>query len=439
MAGIATVPRVSIEESPTHPSRFTPERLGLAAEPDDTGTLQRMLNAIVKVPDGLAYINEDYVISDTLTIAGPCSVHGANRQYTRIRQTGADKHGIRIQRDTANGNTLTQGIWLKDFMIQGVGKATATGTGLIGQDTDVNAYQGGLLTCDLKITGWDTDVRLHRWDNVRMKLHLDDANWGYVTSGNANSHKIRAIIANITNTGFQLGEGSYEIHLEDAGKTGKFVDVQSLAVAILHGGNFEICYGSDAFIHVRANGRLVSSVSRFLRNGGSDIPGYLVEANGSLQLLGIPQWSGFTTAKPVRKVTSGSVVTAHGAWMGLSSAPELIVDEVGVDSYPAMAWPTRSENSVPTINSNTRGLTLGVMARTASNTEDELLHVIRDRSSGLDAFQARTLTATIRGTGSPEGVVAARPGTMYLNKSGGAGTTLYVKETGNGNTGWAAK
>jgi hypothetical protein len=43
------------------------------------------------------------------------------------------------------------------------------------------------------------------------------------------------------------------------------------------------------------------------------------------------------------------------------------------------------------------------------------------------------------GTGSPEGVVTARPGSIYLNKSGGASTTLYVKESGTSNTGWVAK
>lgn len=43
------------------------------------------------------------------------------------------------------------------------------------------------------------------------------------------------------------------------------------------------------------------------------------------------------------------------------------------------------------------------------------------------------------GTGSPEGVVTAPPGVGYLNDSGGAGTTLYVKESGTGKTGWVAK
>lgn len=40
---------------------------------------------------------------------------------------------------------------------------------------------------------------------------------------------------------------------------------------------------------------------------------------------------------------------------------------------------------------------------------------------------------------NPEGVLTARPGSLALNHGGGAGATLYVKESGNGNTGWVAK
>jgi hypothetical protein len=43
------------------------------------------------------------------------------------------------------------------------------------------------------------------------------------------------------------------------------------------------------------------------------------------------------------------------------------------------------------------------------------------------------------GTGSPEGVVTAPIGSLYSNRSGGASTTLYVKTSGAGNTGWTAK
>lgn len=40
------------------------------------------------------------------------------------------------------------------------------------------------------------------------------------------------------------------------------------------------------------------------------------------------------------------------------------------------------------------------------------------------------------GTGSPEGVVTAAPGSLYLNNSGGAATTVWEKRSGSGNIGW---
>lgn len=45
----------------------------------------------------------------------------------------------------------------------------------------------------------------------------------------------------------------------------------------------------------------------------------------------------------------------------------------------------------------------------------------------------------ITGAGSPEGAVTARIGSMYLRRDGGTSTTVYVKESGTSNTGWAAK
>lgn len=43
------------------------------------------------------------------------------------------------------------------------------------------------------------------------------------------------------------------------------------------------------------------------------------------------------------------------------------------------------------------------------------------------------------GNGSPEGSVSASIGSIYLRLDGGVGTTLYVKESGIGTTGWSAK
>jgi hypothetical protein len=61
---------------------------------------------------------------------------------------------------------------------------------------------------------------------------------------------------------------------------------------------------------------------------------------------------------------------------------------------------------------------------------------VPDRQGAL----IRQLQGSVRrGTGTPEGAVTAPVGSLYLRKDGGAGSTLYVKESGTGNTGWVAK
>jgi len=45
----------------------------------------------------------------------------------------------------------------------------------------------------------------------------------------------------------------------------------------------------------------------------------------------------------------------------------------------------------------------------------------------------------LAGAGTPEGVVTAARGSLFSRYDGGAGTCLYVKESGTGNTGWVAK
>ena len=56
------------------------------------------------------------------------------------------------------------------------------------------------------------------------------------------------------------------------------------------------------------------------------------------------------------------------------------------------------------------------------------------------AYNVGAFNVTVNsGSGSPEGVLTAPVGSMYTDANGGIGTTLYIKESGTGNTGWAAK
>lgn len=55
----------------------------------------------------------------------------------------------------------------------------------------------------------------------------------------------------------------------------------------------------------------------------------------------------------------------------------------------------------------------------------------------VETLQSLKLT---RGTGSPQGIVTGNPGDLYVSNTGGAGVTLWVKESGVLTaTGWVAK
>jgi hypothetical protein len=77
------------------------------------------------------------------------------------------------------------------------------------------------------------------------------------------------------------------------------------------------------------------------------------------------------------------------------------------------------------------------LVRGAANRLD-----LTNGSTGLGSLKlSRVLLDTIqilKGAGSPEGSITAPKGSLYLNLSGGAGTSYYVKESGSGNTGWVA-
>lgn len=55
------------------------------------------------------------------------------------------------------------------------------------------------------------------------------------------------------------------------------------------------------------------------------------------------------------------------------------------------------------------------------------------------AYIGGTTSFIYSGTGTPEAVVSANKGSLFMRTDGGAGTCLYVKETTGGNTGWVAK
>jgi hypothetical protein len=62
--------------------------------------------------------------------------------------------------------------------------------------------------------------------------------------------------------------------------------------------------------------------------------------------------------------------------------------------------------------------------------------VVNTSGKGVELPGGITWTS---GAGSPEGVVTAPVGSLYSRSDGGLLTSLYVKQSGSGNTGWVGK
>lgn len=75
----------------------------------------------------------------------------------------------------------------------------------------------------------------------------------------------------------------------------------------------------------------------------------------------------------------------------------------------------------------------------AANYPWQRMYLMGDLRFGRGASAGANVIYIKYGSGSPEGVVTANIGSLYLRTDGGANTTLYVKESGTGNTGWIAK
>lgn len=93
-----------------------------------------------------------------------------------------------------------------------------------------------------------------------------------------------------------------------------------------------------------------------------------------------------------------------------------------------------------------QGTGIGITVDDGANT----ITIVLDTATALAWAALHRFAAGIRiggtsgplvltGTGTPEGAVAAPVGSQFMREDGGAGTSLYVKESGTGNTGWVAK
>lgn len=167
--------------------------------------------------------------------------------------------------------------------------------------------------------------------------------------------------------------------------------------------------------------------------------------------------SGWAQGCNINLVTNNALPTPNGfsnTNLGCRSQANLATVTVGAGSAYTLGMGARQRSAV-TVNGTfnnqwgivTAGITVnsgGVYTETYGGSHGTLII-----NSGGSYTMGGTLgigtimlngSAISSGVGSPNGVVVGNPGDYYTNKSGGANTTLWVKESGVGtNTGWVAK
>jgi hypothetical protein len=102
--------------------------------------------------------------------------------------------------------------------------------------------------------------------------------------------------------------------------------------------------------------------------------------------------------------------------------------------WPSGGWSFMDEwnDGLRTIDPGTGNIIVGGKVRAGSG-------VVTDTTvNATNGFLIATIKI-VTGSGSPESAITAPVGSVYLRTDGGSSTTIYVKESGSGNTGWVGK
>lgn len=176
----------------------------------------------------------------------------------------------------------------------------------------------------------------------------------------------------------------------------------------------------------------------FVVGDGSTAATNVAIGGGNINAGGTGTFGGAVSVTDATEATTGglgAIITAGG----IRAAKKIVsMSNVTVQADSA-AMLTFVRNGTLTLGPNTAGTPALVVSNDliVSGTGTS---TFAGAATFAGAVSVSGTTATwTSGTGSPESVKTAPVGSLYTRTDGGAGTTLYIKESGSGNTGWVAK
>ena len=253
--------------------------------------------------------------------------------------------------------------------------------------------------------------------------------------------------------GARLG-GDLIFHADDTGQLG---GVQTA--------RYNTFYSVECVQEIRAKATVAGSTSSFSNymygvaesNGGSTIA---IENNAelfyttsdgfgrfeSIDLSKEDNTSTITPAFILRKNSDVGEVNdglAKIQWRMTNDAGTRNVDAGRMDAViisPTAGSETARMNFTPMLNGSETLVQLAI--QNGLIIQDGVTSVAMQGAGTINAsvgYYIGNQPAVLSGSGTPEGSVTASVGALYCRTDGGANTTLYVKESGAGNTGWVAK
>lgn len=235
------------------------------------------------------------------------------------------------------------------------------------------------------------------------------------------------------------------------------------------GSEADVSGADEVLIYDTDSGNLLRvSVDEFIEGSGI---GTIVTDFGNLSVTGVSTVSGVEINAGIVTASSPTgIVTFYGDGSGLTNLP---TPSLALNDLSDVSVPSPSTNNVLRYDGlggwgsqSVTGLLLNQSLNVLSVTTNDL-QVSREVGSNLQPgsdvtfdlgnpsfgdggvprywnnlyvqnVQLKAGPTWTSGSGSPEGSVTASVGSMYTRSDGGTGTTLYVKESGSGNTGWVS-
>lgn len=165
----------------------------------------------------------------------------------------------------------------------------------------------------------------------------------------------------------------------------------------------------------------------------------LLDAFGSNSLIVFRRASG-TAASPTA-VTSGSTIMNIGA-RGYGATTYSSGNRASINMTAAETWTDAAQGTRIAFNTTAIGSTTLSERMSIENTGNVNItngNSVLSTANRAIEFAGNGSVLWRCGAGTPEGAVTAPVGSLFTRTDGGANTTLYVKESGTGNTGWVAK